>query len=428
MERKIKYISICLLIWASGYGQKLIEFQDRDTKQYGLRDTDGNVVTPAKYGYIGDFSEGMAKVRNNYKYGFINEAGEEIVSPKYTTVHDFSEDLAGVKLVSQGKDKYGQTEIRINSGFIDKTGKEVIPLTYYEVNSFSEGLASVKKDRVGWGYIDKTGKIIIPFNFKYEEAGDFSEGMAVVGDKAKRGYIDKTGKEVVPFKYAEANVFSEGLACVKLHTLEDNYGFIDKDGNEVIPLKYESAKNFSGNLAEVELFGRKHYIDKTGELEKTCKNLIMHYVKEIDDYRMKINKSYNSNSFIINHPYIVLSANNGIDNEEIIFIKYSDGDFTTTSIDDLKTIIIEYPFLFQSVPYYHKSESLTIRNYGSYLIYFDLEKKECIGYDVIPGRKLEKEIGVTLKKPKLYRRVYSYSIFDNIKLHLEDSEDETDDW
>ena len=46
-----------------------------------------------------------------------------------------------------------------------------------------------------WGYIDKTGKIVI--NPQFDEAGTFSDGLAVVRLGDKFGYIDTSGKIAV---------------------------------------------------------------------------------------------------------------------------------------------------------------------------------------------------------------------------------------
>lgn len=71
--------------------------------------------------------------------------------------------------------------------------------TYEDAKGFSEGLAAVKKNGK-WGFIDETGKVVI--DFKYDYAGSFDEGYAVVG-KSEEGWeeyytcyiVDKTGKE-----------------------------------------------------------------------------------------------------------------------------------------------------------------------------------------------------------------------------------------
>jgi uncharacterized protein YkuJ len=64
------------------------------------------------------------------------------------------------------------------SGFIDKNGKVVIELQFDNAGNFSEGLAEVKKDDK-YGFIDKSGKVVIEPQF--DNAGNFSEGFASFG-------------------------------------------------------------------------------------------------------------------------------------------------------------------------------------------------------------------------------------------------------
>ena len=66
------------------------------------------------------------------------------------------------------------------------------------------------------------------FMLKYDDAYNFSEGLALVKLNGKYGYIDKQGNEVIPLKYDYANNFLEGLALVRLN---GKYGYIDKQGN-----------------------------------------------------------------------------------------------------------------------------------------------------------------------------------------------------
>ena len=75
-------------------------------------------ITFTQYKNIGDFSEGLARVKLNDKWGFIDKTGKEVVPPKYDETGNFHEGLAKVKL----NGKYG---------FIDTTGKEVVPPTKY---------------------------------------------------------------------------------------------------------------------------------------------------------------------------------------------------------------------------------------------------------------------------------------------------------
>ncbi len=113
-------------------------------------------------------------------------------------------------------------------GYIDKTGKEVIPCQFEEAQNFSEGLAAVKV-RGKWGYIDKTGKMVIEPQFSH--AGEFSSGLAVAARIGScYGYIDKTGTFViVPFNSQLLEPFSEGFSVVKLsgdvwRIIDTNFG------------------------------------------------------------------------------------------------------------------------------------------------------------------------------------------------------------
>jgi hypothetical protein len=106
--------------------------------------------------------------------------------------------------------------------------------------------------------------MVIPYT--YDEARDFSEGLAAVKFNGKWGYIDKNDNVVIPCKYDAIGMFSEGLAQVELN---NKTGFIDKTGNMAIPCKYDAVGKFSEGLAKVELNGKRSYIDKNGRIYTT---------------------------------------------------------------------------------------------------------------------------------------------------------------
>jgi hypothetical protein len=98
------------------------------------------------YDFIGDFSEGYAKVKLNGKWGLIDGEGNEIVPPEYVQVGEFHEGLVAVKLKAENQ----------NWGFIDKTGKVVVPPKYDDVSDFYQGYALVYLDGY-WGRINTKG-------------------------------------------------------------------------------------------------------------------------------------------------------------------------------------------------------------------------------------------------------------------------------
>lgn len=106
---------------------------------------------------------------------------------------------------------------------------------YNELGTFSEGLALVRRNGK-WGYIDIEGNEVIPCKFDGEEYGgrghDFSDGLAVIVKNGKHGYIDKKGEIVINADYDEAGDFSEGIACVQ-ENFNDELTFIDKRGNSI---------------------------------------------------------------------------------------------------------------------------------------------------------------------------------------------------
>ena len=83
-------------------------------------------------------------------------------------------------------------------GFIDNTGRQIIKINYENALNFSDGLAAVKKNGK-WGFVDCEGNLVIPF--KYLNAKQFSENFAFVKKISGWGFIDKSGIEYTDFNY-----------------------------------------------------------------------------------------------------------------------------------------------------------------------------------------------------------------------------------
>ena len=140
------------------------------------------------------------------------------------------------------------------------TYTEAIPFIYDEAFEFSDGLAAVCLDG-RWGYIDRTGAEVVPFI--YALAQPFSEGLAAVSlePDGLLGYIDTTGAEVIPPTFDRANAFREGLAAVQIgddQGLDPEIFFIDQTGTAVTPIYY-SAEDFNEGMAMVQ-DGMSHYV------------------------------------------------------------------------------------------------------------------------------------------------------------------------
>lgn len=95
-----------------------------ESEDYYFIDLSGNVVLDcSKYSEVGDFSEGMAKVRLANKWGYINSNGTEIIPAVYDNAKDFCNGLAIVYIKDKRKrifkDKWGR---------INKQGEIVDPI------------------------------------------------------------------------------------------------------------------------------------------------------------------------------------------------------------------------------------------------------------------------------------------------------------
>ena len=99
----------------------------------------------------------------------------------------------------------------------------------------------------------------------FEKVGDFHEDRARVYQNNSIGFIDTKGMLVTPIEWEDAGDFSEGLACVC--DWDSDFGYIDKEGNVAIPFKWLTASPFKNGVAEVQDEDFNHYlIDKEGNI------------------------------------------------------------------------------------------------------------------------------------------------------------------
>ncbi len=145
-------------------------------------------------------------------------------------------------------------------GFIDRNGRVVISPKFMFIPFYSEGLICFFGGICGNGYIDERGRIY-PLSVNF--ANMFSEGLASVKINKSFGYINKKFDFVIEPRFDNARDFSEGRALVMI---DNKYGFIDKWGNAIIELQFDDAKDFSEGLAAVRVDDKWGFVDKNGKL------------------------------------------------------------------------------------------------------------------------------------------------------------------
>ncbi|MGH4139450.1 WG repeat-containing protein [Clostridium sp.] len=253
---------------------------------YGYIDKTGAFTIEPKFDNALDFYNGRAWVSTNNKYGVINKKGQYLIEPLYDAVGSSTENATWVKLNGvwglldnnskfimeprydfDSMESYNEDLMSVTIyekvGFIDTKGNMVIrPCFNGGGLKFSEGLAPVSLgiDDPWWGFTDKCGVIVFE---GFEDAGNFSNGLAAVLRSGTWNYINKNGQTVIETEFEEAYDFEEGLACIKINGM---YGFINDSGNYVIEPKYVRSTSFRNGFSNVTISGKEGFINKSGEI------------------------------------------------------------------------------------------------------------------------------------------------------------------
>lgn len=269
---------------------------------YGCIDHKGDFVVQPKYDLLGTFREGLAPFLRSGLWGYVNKQGVEVIPPAFRDANSFSNGIAAVRTNNNravfidkaghivlektknrffswnndhfplSKDEFyrvhnfndGWAKVECFSsgvkGFIDSVGN-FIRIRYDSFGNFNEGLAwFYVKNLTKCGFIDTRLKVVIEARF--DQAGDFHDGLATARLGGKWGYINKTGQWAIPCQYDKALPFQEHLAAI---AIDDKYGYIDRSGNMVVQPRFSNVQPFSEGLAAVEENGKWGFIDKTGE-------------------------------------------------------------------------------------------------------------------------------------------------------------------
>lgn len=157
-------------------------------------------------------------------------------------------------------------------GYVDVDNKLVIPYRYHFACDFSDGMALVINKAGLVGFINTKGELVIPYQFDHpaeSNGNDFHEGLCAVvvdGEHEWFSYIDKTGKLAFPGIFSQAGDFSEGLAAVTTTGEEIQRGYIDHSGKMVITLPEGWwGRKFHDGVAQTLKYDSCFVIDKTGK-------------------------------------------------------------------------------------------------------------------------------------------------------------------
>lgn len=220
-------------LYAEAFSERVAVVQTHDG--YTLIDSSGHPKCERFYRRLNSFREGKSVANIAGQNFYINHELDVVLGP-FDAAEDFAEDLAFV--VQRGTESYigHDGEVRFVNrwdalapgchggriqfshadkyGFLDKKGNIVIEPRYEDAGLFSEGIAIVDAALYKLA-IDVDGRTL--FRANCEWIGNFSDGVARFSNSNRYGYMDRAGNVIIAPQFAWADDFSEGLAAVEPH-------------------------------------------------------------------------------------------------------------------------------------------------------------------------------------------------------------------
>jgi hypothetical protein len=235
VDRTGNYVIHPNYVWGGRFCQGLARVQRLDNKVVFLTPQEHEICDGVAYRPKGDFTDvGLALMMVKGRFGYIDTKGQVVIEPQYVDAEDFCEGLAPVKIqVEDPTEIFGRGT---RAGFIRPDGTWVVEPMFSGLDQLHDGLAlAYTKDKRG--YVDAKGN----WQFELTMNGTpqpFNEGRARIklggtpynNAGGKFGFLDTGGKLAIPPVYDEASDFSGGLAQV---VKEGEWGYIDLEGNPV---------------------------------------------------------------------------------------------------------------------------------------------------------------------------------------------------
>ena len=208
---------------------------EKPAYQWGYINTSGQIVIPADYDDVRQFSENKAAINKAGLWGYIESSGKMIIKPQFRSAYNFHENRARIK-------PFNQPEY-----YITPDGKIISSTAWIASDDFSDGRAKVKVGSL-YGFIDTSGTLIIRAAFS--RAWNFRDGMAVVEFKGQQGVMDRNGKFLIQPEYDHLTI--DATSKLILTIKENNSFLLDLNGNEIVQMKGALLKETDGHLVSFQ--------------------------------------------------------------------------------------------------------------------------------------------------------------------------------
>ena len=205
---------------------------------YALFDNKFKQLTEFKFKVIGEFYDGLSKVREGNYFGYINTKGEEVINCEYDLNYIFINSLAIAR--KNGK-----------AGIINTENETVLDFKYQSLGiPFQEQVLA--SDSLKWGMINFKGEILLDFDYD-NKLSEF-KGITALEKNNKWQVWDYENKKLLTKKYDELKLIEENESTVlrfgkikpKKYSqsivfarIDKKWGIVNDKGIIVIPIEYE---------------------------------------------------------------------------------------------------------------------------------------------------------------------------------------------
>jgi hypothetical protein len=205
---------------------------------YALFDNNFKPLTEFKYMVIGEFFDGLSKVREGDYFGYINIKGEEIIKCQYDLNYMFIDSLAIAR--KNGK-----------AGIINTKNETILDFKYQSLGiPFKEQV--VASDSLKWGIVNFNGETLL--KFEYDKKLSEFKGLTALQKNNEWQIWDYNQKKLLTEKYDEIKLiegdeskvlgfgkikqkkYSQSIAYARIGM---KWGIVNNNGELLIPIEYE---------------------------------------------------------------------------------------------------------------------------------------------------------------------------------------------
>lgn len=232
--------------------------------KYGIVDSTGSLVIPARYDAIYSTDNGIFRCMLHGKWGYIDVNEKEIIPiGKFESILEFNEGLAAAFQSNRW-------------GFVNGKGEVIVPFRFFGVTDFYEGRAFVQ-DKEGGKYavIDRRGKFYSDYEFICNNMCFFRNNACYVYHwNGAMDIIDTMGMPRFGYRYKSLSFSSPGDEYVWVQDpaggSQGKWGLLNSKAEVVLPFDFDYAWGFIYGRAKVKKKGKWGLVKPTGEYIAEC--------------------------------------------------------------------------------------------------------------------------------------------------------------